>query len=72
MSSETPSHPRLHLRYAMGTFVSEVPAVIMSEWKWKSVQYFIAANEPCREILNCKPAFMGSHASYLANCVLEG
>lgn len=60
----TLSHPRLHLRYAMGTFVSEVPAVIMAEWKCQSVQFFIAANEPCRETLNCKKAFTGSHASY--------
>lgn len=31
MSSAPLRHPRLHLRYALGTFVSEVTAVIMAD-----------------------------------------
>lgn len=69
MSSEPCLIQRLHLRYALGTFVPEVFAVSMANWKWQSVQFIITVNEPCREILNCEAAFMGSKASYFWNSV---
>lgn len=72
MSSAPLRHPRLHLRYALGTFVSEVPAVIMAD-KGNANQFnpLSPRKKPCGDILIARPAFTGSHARYFWLRVLQ-